>query len=416
MFCVLKRTAKVGIFWEKIRDKMFRKIFFLSSFFLNLFLQVLLPRIILMMIDTEKVFEKLENEDLELAIQFLFEQIKQSSSKKEWYSNALILWNALKKSKDNSLKAFGIKGEQERIMDNCVQLLHKIEDFQDKQDSLEKEKEIDTLKNNLAKLEKQKQVLQTQEQTEKKAIFDIQQTIKEILAEKVSLEKNLSDEKLLLEEEKKLKLKQNKLAQNLEKLNTEIEELRQKTQISEKEKTQLTEEFAKLREAKKIAQQNLEKGQNSLIRLNTELKSLKTETQKVKVQIQDTKPKKQSQNYTETLKNTSFEMIAVEGGKFLFQGKKPVILGNFYIGKYPVTQKLYEVVMGKNPSHFSGCPDCPVEQVSWFMAMEFIEKLNTLTGQNYLLPTEVQWEYAAKGGQKSKGCKYAGSTDIKKVA
>ena len=71
--------------------------------------------------------------------------------------------------------------------------------------------------------------------------------------------------------------------------------------------------------------------------------------------------------------------------------------------------------MGHNPSGFAGCPDCPKEDVSWEDAQKFIAKLNELTDGNYRLPTEAEWEYAARGGQKSQGYTYAGSNRVGEV-
>ncbi len=84
--------------------------------------------------------------------------------------------------------------------------------------------------------------------------------------------------------------------------------------------------------------------------------------------------------------------------------------------KTEVTQELWEAVMGSNPSSFKGCPNCPVEQVSWDDIQQFISKLNAKTGKKYRLPSEAEWEYAARGGKKSKGYKYAGSNEIEAVA
>jgi formylglycine-generating enzyme required for sulfatase activity len=72
--------------------------------------------------------------------------------------------------------------------------------------------------------------------------------------------------------------------------------------------------------------------------------------------------------------------------------------------------------MGSNPSYFSGCDNCPVENVSWNDAQDFIRKLNQQTGKNYRLPTEAEWEFAARGGNKSKGYKYAGGNYRSNVA
>lgn len=125
----------------------------------------------------------------------------------------------------------------------------------------------------------------------------------------------------------------------------------------------------------------------------------------------------------------SFTMIKVEGGTFSMgatseQGSDArideipvhsVTLSDYYIGETEVTQELWEAVMGSNPSYFSD-DQKPVEQVSWDDCKEFITKLNNLTGKNFRLPTEAEWEYAARGGNKSKGYKYSGSNSIGDVA
>ena len=120
------------------------------------------------------------------------------------------------------------------------------------------------------------------------------------------------------------------------------------------------------------------------------------------------------------------DMIQVEGGTFLmgseddeaYDYESPihkVTLSDYYIGKYPVTQKLWETVMGSNPSRYKGGNN-PVEQVSWEDCQTFIQKLNTRTGKTYRLLTEAEWEYAARGGNKSKGYQYAGSNNLDEVA
>jgi len=124
------------------------------------------------------------------------------------------------------------------------------------------------------------------------------------------------------------------------------------------------------------------------------------------------------------------DMVFVQGGTFTMgctpeQGndcldsEKPahrVTVSDFYIAKYEVTQGLWEDVMGYNPSYFRGHDNLPVEQVSWDEIREFIKKLNAKTGRKYRLPTEAEWEYAARGGNKSKGYKYPGSNNIGDVA
>ena len=122
-------------------------------------------------------------------------------------------------------------------------------------------------------------------------------------------------------------------------------------------------------------------------------------------------------------------MIEVNGGTFTMgatseQGseaesdEKPahkVTLSDYYIGKYEVTQEEWSAVMGNNPSYFKGVNN-PVEYVSWNDCQKFIKKLNDLTGLQFRLPTEAEWEYAARGGNKSQGYKYSGSNTIGDVA
>ncbi|MEI6753336.1 MAG: formylglycine-generating enzyme family protein [Paludibacter sp.] len=129
-------------------------------------------------------------------------------------------------------------------------------------------------------------------------------------------------------------------------------------------------------------------------------------------------------NFTETVNGVSFDMVAVKGGTFSMgsesgsDNEKPihsVTLSEFSIGKTEVTQTLWQAVMGNNPSYFKG-DNLPVESVSWNDCQAFITKLNQLTGKNYRLPTESEWEYAARGGNQSKGYKYVGSDNIDEVA
>ena len=114
------------------------------------------------------------------------------------------------------------------------------------------------------------------------------------------------------------------------------------------------------------------------------------------------------------------EMVDVEGGTFtmgLDEGeaehlyetpKHEVTLSDFRIGKYEVTQELWEAVMGENPSISKG-DKLPVENISWYDIQVFIKKLNKLTGKKYRLPTEAEWEFAARGGNKTAGYSFIGS-------
>ena len=87
----------------------------------------------------------------------------------------------------------------------------------------------------------------------------------------------------------------------------------------------------------------------------------------------------------------------------------------YYIGQTEVTQALWEAVMENNPSHFKGLRK-PVESVSWNDCQEFISKLNSLTGKRFRLPTEAEWEFAARGGNNSRGYKYGGGSNLDDVA
>ena len=125
----------------------------------------------------------------------------------------------------------------------------------------------------------------------------------------------------------------------------------------------------------------------------------------------------------------SIEMVRVEAGTFImgatpemkepWDDEKPAhqvtLTNDYYIGKYEVTQALWKAVMGYNPSAFKG-DNLPVEQVSWDDCQEFISKLNSITGKTFRLPTEAEWEYAARGGNKSRGYQYSGSNNISDVA
>ena len=122
-------------------------------------------------------------------------------------------------------------------------------------------------------------------------------------------------------------------------------------------------------------------------------------------------------------------MVKVEGGTFTmgatseqgsdaYDDEKPthsVTLSSFYLCKYEVTQALWQAVMGENPSNFKG-DNLPVEQVSWDDCQTFITRLNSLTGRKFRLPTEAEWEYAARGGNRSRGYKYSGSNTFSDVA
>ena len=146
-----------------------------------------------------------------------------------------------------------------------------------------------------------------------------------------------------------------------------------------------------------------------------------------------TTPKKKSivdgEVETITVNGVSFNMVGVKGGSFVMGGTEEqgtdaemeeqpthmVTLGDFSIGETEVTQELWEAVMGKNPSHYKGA-QLPVECVRYVDCEVFFFRLNFLTSRNFRLPTEAEWEFAARGGNKGKPTKYAGSDDYDAVA
>ena len=134
-------------------------------------------------------------------------------------------------------------------------------------------------------------------------------------------------------------------------------------------------------------------------------------------------------NSSFTVNGVSFKMVPVKGGTFTMGGtyeqsgdtyddEKPthsVTLSDYCIGETEVTQALWTAVMGSNPSGFKG-DNLPVENVSWYDVEEFLTKLNQKTGRFFRLPTEAEWEYAARGGNKSQNYKYSGSNNVDFVA
>ena len=132
----------------------------------------------------------------------------------------------------------------------------------------------------------------------------------------------------------------------------------------------------------------------------------------------------QQKDNTLSFPDLDLDLILVEGGNFAmgdserkFDSEQPehqVEVASFYIGQYPVTQRLWQAVMDKNPSMFQG-ERRPVERVSWNDAQSFIATLNRETGKTFRLPTEAQREYAARGGKYSQGYAYSGSDKLKQV-
>ncbi len=137
----------------------------------------------------------------------------------------------------------------------------------------------------------------------------------------------------------------------------------------------------------------------------------------------------QQDSLTITVKGVDFKMILVQGGTFTMGGtseqgreaydsEKPahkVTLSTYYIGETEVTQALWTAVMGDNPSYLKG-DERPVDHVSWDDCQKFVSRLSQLTGKKFRMPTEAEWEFAARGGSKSVSYKYSGANEIDAVA
>ena len=128
------------------------------------------------------------------------------------------------------------------------------------------------------------------------------------------------------------------------------------------------------------------------------------------------------------LKKLMADMVLIEGGTYMMGNPDrdrndeyakdvphEVTLSSFYICKYEVTEALWTAVMGSNPSGYPSGDNYPVEQVNWYDCQDFVEKLSELTGRHFRLPTEAEWEYAARGGQRSRGYRYSGSYNLDEI-
>jgi len=213
----------------------------------------------------------------------------------------------------------------------------------------------------------------------------------------------------------------------IDKLNAEIEKHREEVKRLEddlKKKGDLESKY-------QAAQHEIEELKNEKKALNDRIQNLEAELERYKSSSATGASKSQPQTETYFVKGVSFKMVHVQGGTFMmganegdkdaFDEEKPaheVTLSDYWMGETQVTQALWRAVMGENPSGFRGDPNLPVEHVSWLDCKDFIHKLNRLTGKEFRLPTEAQWEFAARGGNLGKDNRYlyAGGNDIDDVA
>ena len=229
------------------------------------------------------------------------------------------------------------------------------------------------------------------------------------------------------------------LQKKIKQLQEELNKLKSQEEQNRKDQSALKQSYQNAQDKISDVASDLEsllkklKGSNVLEKSSLEIDAVDVSETDVSIKLEDSK---ESENMllgadTITIPGTdvSFNMVHVEGGTFMMgandgdslakDNEKPahqITLSDYWIGEIQVTQELWKTVMGKNPSYHTGDPNRPVERVSWVDCKAFIRKLNKLTGMKFRLPTEAEWEFAARGGNKSKGYKFAGGDDIYDVA
>lgn len=223
-----------------------------------------------------------------------------------------------------------------------------------------------------------------------------------------------------------------KLQQEKENLSAEVTELRHKLSETESFAEKRSGEIAKLKERLNLAEKELSEKNSEIVSLKTTLSDVKAILANTRTELEKYKSAEKEERKQQGLfkvGNVEFKMIYVEGETFKMGSdngcadEKPVhdvTLSDYCIGETLVTQALWKAVMNNNPSGFKG-DNLPVENVSWEDCQEFICKLNNrvqdqLKGRRFALPTEAQWEFAARGGKKRKGYLYSGSNTIDDVA
>ena len=213
-----------------------------------------------------------------------------------------------------------------------------------------------------------------------------------------------------LERQRRQQEEEKKRQARIEKIETEIAAL--ESQRTERKKAVLQKE-----QELKLAQVDLDECEAKIKKFQNKLQELREPKKKTGSDEKRFQKEADAKERVFNVENASFKMIRVEGGS----------MGTFYIGETQVTQALWQAVMGTTvqqqrdkadpewPMRGEG-DEYPMYYVNWNECQEFIRKLNSMTGKSFRLPKESEWEYAAKGGNKSNNYIYAGSDDIDKVA
>lgn len=266
-------------------------------------------------------------------------------------------------------------------------------------------------------------------------------------AMRISLEKEKEVQEVLRKEKDTLMATAQSLKEQLEAAQLDAVKISERLKAEENtlrvRESELNQQLASAQKAIKEKDRKIDLLEKSLLEVKATLAVVQGDLKKYKEAEAIAKEKKEreaaeleAQKKAEEEKKASvvkvgdveFKMIRVKGGMFTM-GATPEMIGSygdenpahmvtlssFRIGETLVTQALWKAVMGNNPSYFTGS-DLPVETITWDDCQQFIRKLNTKTGKRFRLPTEAEWEFAARGGNESNHTQYSGSSNIDEVA
>ena len=285
-------------------------------------------------------------------------------------------------------------------------------------------KEIDKLQKDIKKL-----MLQTKKKD--KSLIETKQCYEESEKKVINLQTEINSLQKDLDE---LKKQEKERINDYNTLNRNYQSAKERVLSHKAELIYLKNELNKYKDINKKKEKDIITLEQTNRATQDTLKNLGRELERILKVIKS--PKTIQKEYFR-LSGIIFNMVLVEGGTFQMgstyekdidtkNDESPlhmVTLSSYWIGETQVTQALWSAVMGTNPSYFTGDLRRPVERVSWFECQEFIERLNVKLedqlsplGLKFRLPTEAEWEFAARGGNNSKGYKYAGDNDIAQVA